>query len=95
MLFSVRNTLPYDLSGVFFSLSQVQNFLGDDGGLRPLQPPKHKGAHPPSGNPLMYLLVGGRAEKVVTFLNTISQTKTSVGGLNKAFFHHLRHQKGG
>jgi hypothetical protein len=36
-------------------------------------------AHPPSGNPLMYLLVGGRAENVVTFLNNISQTKTSVG----------------
>jgi hypothetical protein len=41
---------------------------------------------PPSGNPLMYLLVGGRAAKVVTFLNNIYQTKTSVGGLNKAFF---------
>jgi hypothetical protein len=43
----------------------------------------------------MYLLVGGRAEKVVTFLSNISQTKTSVWGLNKAFFHHLRQQKGG
>jgi hypothetical protein len=43
----------------------------------------------------MYLLVGGRAEKEVTFFNNISQTKTSVGGLNKAFFHHLRQQKGG
>jgi hypothetical protein len=41
---------------------------------------------PPSCNPLMYLLVGGRAENVVTFLNSISQTKTSAGGLNKAFF---------
>jgi hypothetical protein len=43
----------------------------------------------------MYLLVGGRAEKLVTFFNTISQTKTSVKGLNNAFFHHLRQQKGG
>jgi hypothetical protein len=43
----------------------------------------------------MYLLVGGRAEKVVTFFNNISQTKTSVWGLNKAFFHHKRQQKGG
>jgi hypothetical protein len=34
----------------------------------------------PSGNPLMYLLVGGRTENVVTFLNSISQTKTSVWG---------------
>jgi hypothetical protein len=49
-------------------------------------------AHPPSGNPLMYLLDRDGAEKVVTFLN-ISQTKTSVGGLNKASFHHLRKQK--
>jgi hypothetical protein len=50
---------------------------------------------PPSGNPLMYLLVGGRAENVATLLNSISQTKTSVWGLNKAFFHHLRQQKRG
>jgi hypothetical protein len=39
--------------------------------------------------------LGGRAEKEVTFFNNISQTKTSFGGLNKAFFHHLRQQKGG
>jgi hypothetical protein len=58
-----------------------------------LHPPKQKGAHPPSGNPLMYLLDSGCAKKVVTFLNNISQTKTSVGGLNKAFFHHLRQEK--
>jgi hypothetical protein len=29
MLFSIGYTLPYDRSGVIFSLSQVQNFLGD------------------------------------------------------------------
>jgi hypothetical protein len=58
-------------------------------------PPKQKGAHPPSGNPLMDLLVGSRAEKVVTFLNNISRPKTSVVGLNKVFLHHLRQQKGG
>jgi hypothetical protein len=52
----------------------------------PFKPPKQNGAHPPSGNPLMYLLVGGRAEKEVTFLTTFLKTKTSVGGLNKAFF---------
>jgi hypothetical protein len=66
MLFSVGYTLPYDQSGVIFSLSKVQNFLV------------------PPGNPLVCLL--GRAKNVVTFLNSISQTKTSVGGLNKAFF---------
>jgi hypothetical protein len=30
---------------------------------------------------------------VITFLNNFSQTKTSVGGINKAFFHHLRQQQ--
>jgi hypothetical protein len=82
MLFSIGYTLPYDQSGVIFSLSQVKNFLGDEGDCCPLQTPPH----PPSGNSLMYLLVGGRVEKMVTFLNNISQTKASVGGLNKAFF---------
>jgi hypothetical protein len=43
----------------------------------------------------MYLLDGGGAEKVASFLKHISQTKTNVGGLNKAFFHHLRQQKEG
>jgi hypothetical protein len=58
MLFSVGYTLPYDQSGVLYSLSQVQNFLGDEGDSAPLQTPKENGAHAPSGNPLMYLLVG-------------------------------------
>jgi hypothetical protein len=31
-------------------------------------------------------LVGDGAVKMVTLLNNISQTKSSVGGLNKAFF---------
>jgi hypothetical protein len=64
-LFSIGYTLPYDRPGAIFSLSQVQNFLGDEADSTPLQTPKQKGAHPPSGNPLMYLLDGGRAEKVV------------------------------
>jgi hypothetical protein len=42
----------------------------------------------------MYLLVGGPRRKSGHFFNNISQTKTSVGGLNNAFFHHLRQQKG-
>jgi hypothetical protein len=94
MFFSVGYTLPFDRPGVIFSLSQVKNILAKRG-IAPLQTPKQKGAHSPSGNPLMYFLVGGRAEKVVTFLNNISQTKTSVLGLNKASFHHLRQQKEG
>jgi hypothetical protein len=60
-------------------------FLAMRGTAAPFKPPKQKGMCP-SGNPLMHLLVGGRAEKVVIFLNNISQTKTSVWGLNKAFF---------
>jgi hypothetical protein len=71
MLFRVGYTLADDRSGVIFRLSQVQNFLGDEGGSATLQTPQ---AHPPSGNPLMYPLIGGRAEQVVTFLNNISQT---------------------
>jgi hypothetical protein len=74
--------------GSFLASHKSKKFLGlaMKGTAAPFKPPKQKGAHPPSGNPLMYLLAGGRAEKVVTFCNNISQTKTSVGGLNKAFF---------
>jgi hypothetical protein len=43
---------------------------------------------------MVYLLVGG-SEKVVNFLNNISQTKTSVDGINNAFFNHLRQQRKG
>jgi hypothetical protein len=75
MLFSVGYTLPYDQSGVIYSLSHVQNFLGDEGDSAPFKPPKQKGAHPPSGNYLMYLLVGGRAEKMDTFLTTFLKQK--------------------
>jgi hypothetical protein len=35
-------------------LAHVQNFLGDEGDCRFHQTPKKKGAHPPSGNPLMH-----------------------------------------
>jgi hypothetical protein len=79
----VTRYLIIDL-GSFLAKSKI--FLAMRGTTAPFKPPKQKGAHPPSGNPLMYLLVGGRAEKVATFLINISQTKTSVGCLNKAFF---------
>jgi hypothetical protein len=66
-------------------------FLAMRGTAAPFKPHKQKGHIPSSGNPLMYFLVGGHAEKVVTFLTTfLQQKKTSVRGLNKAFFHHLR-----
>jgi hypothetical protein len=38
---------------------------------------------------------GSRTAKKVHFFNNISQTETSVGGLNKAFFYHLRQHKKG
>jgi hypothetical protein len=41
MPFSVGYTLPYDRSGVIFSLSQVQNFLAMSGTAAPFKPPKH------------------------------------------------------
>jgi hypothetical protein len=50
-----------------FSLSHVKIFLGDEGNCRPLQTPKQKVAHPPTGNHLMCHFDGGDAEKVITF----------------------------
>jgi hypothetical protein len=38
-LFSVGYTLPYDRPGVIFSISQVQNFLGDEGHIPLLATP--------------------------------------------------------
>jgi hypothetical protein len=45
----------YNRPGVIFRLSQVSNFLGDEGGCRPLQTPQTEGTHPPSGNPLLHV----------------------------------------
>jgi hypothetical protein len=46
MLFSVGYTLPYDPSGVILSLSQVKNFLGDEGTDAPFKPPNRRGHIP-------------------------------------------------
>jgi hypothetical protein len=90
------NTLRYGRSGVIFSLIQVQTFLGDVGGLPPLQSPQTEGGTSPLWQLLgISPLVRGRADILVTFLNNIFQTKTSVGDLNNAFFHHLRQQQRG
>jgi hypothetical protein len=67
MLFSVGYTLPYDQSWVIYSLSQVQNFLGDEG------------AHPPSSNPLMYLWLGAAPKKWSLFLTTFLKQKQMLG----------------
>jgi hypothetical protein len=45
----------------------------------PFKPPNQKGAHPPSGNPLMYHFDWGGTEKVVTFLTTFLKRKTVFG----------------
>jgi hypothetical protein len=66
-------------------------FLAMRGTTAPFKLSKQKGAHPPSGN----FWMGDGAEKVVTFFNNISQTKNSVWGLNRAFFHCLRPQRWG
>jgi hypothetical protein len=61
-------------------------FLAMRGTPTPFKPPKQKGADPPSGNPLMYLLVGGRAKKEVTFLTTFLKQKQVFGALIRHFF---------
>jgi hypothetical protein len=76
MLFSVN--LMMDL-GSFLASHKSKLFLAMQRTTAPFKPPKQKGAHPPYGDPLMYLLVGAAPFKVVTILNNISQTKTSVG----------------
>jgi hypothetical protein len=47
MLFSVGYTLPYDRSGVPFSLSQVQIFLAMRGTAAPSTPPPNRKGHIP------------------------------------------------
>jgi hypothetical protein len=47
-LYSIGYTLPYDRPGAIFSLSQVQNFLGNeaDSNPPPFKLPKQKGYTP-------------------------------------------------
>jgi hypothetical protein len=78
-LFSVGYILHYNRPGVIYSLSQVQIFLAMRGTTAPFEPRKQKGAHPPSGNPLMYLFDRGGAEKVITFLAIFPKRKTVFG----------------
>jgi hypothetical protein len=72
--------------GAFLASHKCKIFLAMRGTAAPFKPPKQKGAHPPSGNPLMYLLVGGRAEKVVTFFTTFLKRKHVFGALTGHFF---------
>jgi hypothetical protein len=55
------------------------SFLASHKSTTPFKPPKQKGAHPPSGNPLMYLLDGGGAEKWSLSLATFLKQKQVLG----------------
>jgi hypothetical protein len=77
----------------FLASHKSKIFLAMRGTAVPFQTPQIEGGTSPFWQPPDVSFGWGRAEKVVTFLSNISQTKTSVGGLNKAFFHHLRQQK--
>jgi hypothetical protein len=82
----VTRYLMIDLGSFNFKLLASPKFSWRWGGLRPFQTPKQKGALPPSGNPLMNLLVGGRRRKMLTFFSNNSQTKPCVWGQNRTFF---------
>jgi hypothetical protein len=72
-LFSLNYTLRYDRHGV----SQVQNFLGDEGTAAPT---KQKGAHAPSGKPLMDLLDRGQRPKNCHFFKQKFSNKNKCWG---------------
>jgi hypothetical protein len=61
-----------------YLMIDLGSFLASHKSILSSKPPSIRGHHP-SGNPLMYLLDRGRTEKVVTFLNNISQTKQVMG----------------
>jgi hypothetical protein len=69
-----------------------QNFLGDEKISAPFKLPNRYGYIPPLAPPSCTFLIGGGAEKVITFLQHFTnQTKNSVW----AFIHYFRPQKGG
>jgi hypothetical protein len=65
--------------GSFLASHKSKIFLAMRGTAASLQTPQTEGGTFTFWQPLMYLLVGGLAEKVVTFLNNISQTKKVLG----------------
>jgi hypothetical protein len=86
MLFSVGYTLPYDQSWVIYSVSQVQNFLGDEGDYRPLQTPQPEWGTFPFWQPPDVFFGWGPRRKSAHFFNNISQIKTSVGAQHIVLF---------
>jgi hypothetical protein len=53
--------------GSFLASHKSKIFLAMRGTTAPFKPSKQKEAHPPSGNPLMYLLDGGQRRKSAHF----------------------------
>jgi hypothetical protein len=81
MLFSVGYTLPYDQSGVIYSLSHVQNFLGDEGDSVPFKPPQTEGGTSPFWQPADVSFGWGAAPKKRSlFLVTFLKQKQVLGG---------------
>jgi hypothetical protein len=69
-------------------------FFGVEWDSAPLQTPQTEGGTSPSGNPLMYLLDGGGAEKVLTFLATFLKRKHVFGAQIEHFFTILDLKRG-
>jgi hypothetical protein len=80
-LFSVGYTLTYDRPGVIFSLSQVQNFLGDEGDY-PFKPPNRRGHLPLRATP--WCIWWRRRRKSAQFLATFR--KHVFGAKTEQFF---------
>jgi hypothetical protein len=68
--------LPYDRSGVIFSLSQVQTFLGDEGGYRPLQTPKTENYQPPDVTLTIFSNGNGKCNRTGKSNGEINDTMT-------------------
>ena len=87
MLFSVGYTLHYDRPGVIFSLSQVQNFLGDEGDSAPLQTPLTEGGTSPFWQPPDVSFAWGAAPKKCSiFWATFLKRKLMFGAHMGHFF---------
>jgi hypothetical protein len=78
----VKCNLKIDLRP-FLVCHMSKIFLAMRGTTAPFKLPKQEGAHPPSGNPLMYHFHGGARRKNGQFLIAFLKRKNSVWGLNR------------
>jgi hypothetical protein len=81
--------------GSFTASHKSKIFLAMRGTPPPFNSPQTEGGTSPFWQPPDVSFGWRPRRKRGHFFNNISQTKTKVWGLNKAFFHHLRQQKGG